>query len=223
MVQNTGKGGPQVVSDGAESYLRFGKTGEQGVGDVHARFYEAAVRGQLFSTGMTTTSISNVTFTTGTTDATATPVVGVWNPLNSGKNLVILQARLQIVVTATTATGCGAFVWTVARSESAISTGLTPFNMLSLSQAGSVAKGFANTALTGKVNALAVMSGSALMGGQASNASQTPSLVTFGGVTADNIDGGIIVPPGGVLALQCTTTPVAHSAASALIWEEVAV
>jgi len=36
------------------------------------------------------------------------------------------------------------------------------------------------------------------------------------------IEGAIIVPPGGVLALLATTTPVAHSAASGLLWEEVA-
>ena len=30
-----------------------------------------------------------------------------------------------------------------------------------------------------------------------------------------------IAPPGGVLALLATTTPVAHSASSGLVWEEV--
>ncbi len=34
-------------------------------------------------------------------------------------------------------------------------------------------------------------------------------------------DGALIVPPGGVLALLCSLTPVGHSAASGLVWEEV--
>jgi hypothetical protein len=36
-------------------------------------------------------------------------------------------------------------------------------------------------------------------------------------------DGSVIVPPGGVIALLATTTPAAHSAVSALVWEEVPV
>ena len=36
----------------------------------------------------------------------------------------------------------------------------------------------------------------------------------------DVIDGAIIVPPGGVLALLATTTPVGHSAVSNLAWLE---
>jgi hypothetical protein len=39
----------------------------------------------------------------------------------------------------------------------------------------------------------------------------------------DNIDGAIVVPPGGVLALLATGTPVAVSAASSLLWEELPV
>ena len=37
----------------------------------------------------------------------------------------------------------------------------------------------------------------------------------------EQIDGAVIVPPGGVLALLATATGVAHSAVSSLLWEEV--
>ena len=37
----------------------------------------------------------------------------------------------------------------------------------------------------------------------------------------ENFDGSLIIPPGYVLALMATTTPVAHSAVSNILWEEV--
>jgi hypothetical protein len=85
----------------------------------------------------------------------------------------------------------------------------------------------AGAALTGKTNAQVVMGGSALNGGSAYNASLLGTAVGFATTpssgSVENFDGSLIVPPGGVLALQCITTPVAHSATSQLIWEEVAI
>jgi hypothetical protein len=37
----------------------------------------------------------------------------------------------------------------------------------------------------------------------------------------ENLDGGIIIPPGGVIALLATTTPVAHSVVPSILWEEL--
>jgi hypothetical protein len=48
----------------------------------------------MFGGGMTLTSISNVTFTTATLGATCTPITGIYNPIGSGKNCVILQMQL---------------------------------------------------------------------------------------------------------------------------------
>lgn len=204
-----------------------GISGAQRTVDGHGRFMEAALSGRLFSAGMTTTSIANATFTTGTLGATGTPIIGVWNPVNSGKNVVVLQARLQITVTAATATGGGTFMWCTSVNQSAISTGITPLSRLSLSASGAVAKGFANTALTGLSGNLTVQEASGVQGGVIGNFSQVGTAVGFvpstGSALIDHIDGAIIVPPGGVLAMLCTTTPVALSAASSLLWEEVPV
>jgi len=216
--------GPITAQSGTVNPARAGNTGELAVLDAHSRFQEAAIRGNLFSCGMSLTSISAATFSTGTLGATATPIIGVWNPTGSGKNLVIIQARVQIVNTALQVTGAGALVWCTAVGQNAISTGIIPLSRLSLALSGSVAKGFANTALTGLTGNLTVQEASGL-GGLLSNLStlQTaaglmPQAPTF----VDNIDGAIIVPQGGVLALLCTTNPpVAISAASSLLWEEI--
>lgn len=202
-----------------------GISGAQRTTDAHARFMEAALSGRLFSAGMTTTAIANATFTTATLGATATPIIGVWNPMNSNRNLVILQVRLQVVVTASTATGGGSFMWCTAVNQSALSLGITPLNRASLAATGSIAKGYANTALTGLSGNMTVQEASGLTGGVIGNFSMVGTAAGFvtppGSATIDHVDGGIIVPPGGVLALLCTTTPVALSAASSIFWEEV--
>lgn len=216
--------GPLYGGTGTASPFTADITGAQRTTDAHGRFWEAARVASLYSTGMTITSISNATFSTGTLGATATPIIGLWNPANTGKNCIILQARLQIINTALQVTGAGALMWCTSVNQGAISTGLTPLNRLSLAASGSNAKGFAGTALTGLSGNLTVQEAAGL-GGLLSNLStlQTavglmPAAPTF----IDHIDGAIIVPPGGVLALLCTTNPpVAISAASALLWEEV--
>lgn len=216
--------GAILGSTGSTSPFTANGTGAQRVTDAHSRFMDAALRGALFSVGMTTTSIAAATFTTGTLGATCTPIIGVWNPVGSGRNLIVLQARLQIAVTAATATGGGTFMWCTAVSQSAISTGITPLSRLSLTASGSVAKGFANTALTGLSGNLTVQEASALLGGVIGNFSMVGTAAGFvtppATGTIDNIDGSIIVQPGSVLALLCTTQPVALSAASSLLWEE---
>lgn len=214
----------QGYYNGSEKNVLTNKEGNLLINLFAPRYQDLVLKGSVYSTGMTTTSIAAATFTTASLDATATPIVGVWNPLNSGKNLVILQAKLQCVITAATTTGPGAFVWLTSTNNSGITTGNAPFNHFTFNASGSVAKGFANVALTGLTNSLAVRSASGL-GSSNGNYSQVGTAAGFAPGNnppmVDNVDGLIIVPPGGVLSLQCTTTPVAVSASSSLIWVEI--
>lgn len=218
--------GHGIATDGTINPARQDKTLASVVTDAHGRFQEAALRGGLFSTGMTITSIANATFSTGTLGATATPIIGIWNPANSGKNCVILQAKVQLINTALQTTGAGALMWVVSTNQSAITTGLVPLSRLSLAASGAVAKGYAGTALTGLVGSMVVYE-VAGFGGVLSNLSTLQTavgLMPLAATFTDNIDGAIIVPPGGVLACLCTTNaPVAISAASSLLWEEVSI
>lgn len=209
---------------GIGNRFKQGPQGDLVASELHGRLYTANVEGVLFSDGMGLTSINNATFTTGTLGATCTPIVGAWNPLGSGVNLEILQAVLGVTMTALQATGPGPYVWATATGQSALTLGSAPLNRKTLTAAGSQAKGLAGIALTGLVGNLVVRNAAALGGGSAFGAAflQTaagavPQLIT----NLDNVDGAIIVPPGGVLALLATATPVAHSAASALLWGEV--
>lgn len=216
--------GPIVGARQSQVPLTAGFDGFQRNSDAHGRFLDAALNGGLFSTGMNLTSINNATFTTATLGATCTPIVGVWNPLNSGKILAILQARVQLIATAvTTFTGPGVLMWAVAVNQSAISTGLTPFNRYSLAQSGSIAKGFANTALTGLSGNLTVMEASGLtsFSNNFSNALTAAGQATPCPAGIDHVDGAILLMPGSVLALLGSSTPVSVSAGSSLLWEEI--
>ncbi len=227
-VTTAGQVGPQVLSDGiATGRMRQGRNAEQITQDLHGRFYEQNFRGNLYCDGMGLTSISNTTFTTNTLGATCTPITGLWNPSTNTVNLVVLTATLGIVITNATSTGGGPFVWALSVGNTAISTGTAPLNRKSLANSGSIAKGMSGVACTGQTNALVVKFGSALGGGSAVNFSfvgtAAGEVTAAAGFAEEHFDGGLIVPPGGLLALLATTTPVAHSAVSSIVWEEVAV
>ena len=227
-VEATGQVGPQTLSDGTTgTALRQGKSAEVIVDNLHGHYYESNYRTVVFSGGMGLTSINNATFTTGTLTASCTPIAGVWNPAGSAVNLVIIQAVLGITVTAATATGGGPFVWAMSTGNSAITTGNQPLNRKLLSLGGSQARDMSNVALTGLTNNLVVRFGSALSGGLIKSISSVETAVGqnigMSAVPLELFDGSLIVPPGGVLALLATTTPVAHSAVSSIVWEEVAI
>ena len=215
----------QTLDGKSNPVAAAGRQNETLASELHGRYYTQAYQGNLYSDGMNLTSISNVTFTTGTLGATCTPIAGVWNPLASPVNLAVLQAILGVTITALQATGAGPFVWATATAQSALTLGNAPLNRKTLLAAGSQAKGLAGVALTGLSGNLVVRSAAALGGGAAYNASLLgtaagfmPELIT----NLDDVGGSILVPPGGILALLATTTPVAHSASSTLVWEEVA-
>jgi len=218
------------------SYLsaRSGILGDLIASELHGRFYEANFQGNLFSVGITATSIANATFSTATglsgtlgTAATATPVIGLWNPSASNVNAAILQAMLAGFITASTVTGTGGLVWCVftGNPNITVASQQVPLNCKTLAASGSQMKGLNTLALTGLSNVGTYLRASALQAGPQTNYSQVGTAVGFpngnGVPSVENIDGSIIVPPGGILALFTTATPVAISVATGLTWEEV--
>lgn len=216
--------GPSQGASSSPIDVRAGNQGDLIVSELHGRFYEANWRDGLFAGGMTTTAISNVTFTSATLGATCTPIAGIYNPFSNNKNAIVYQAILGVILTALQATGAGPYVWAVASGQNALTLGAQPFSRKTFLQSGSAIKNMAGVALTGLVGNLVVMGAAGLAGGTSSNAALLATAAGFHtqqAVSVENVDGSIIVPPGGVLALLATTTPVAHSASSMLLWEEV--
>jgi len=221
------KVGPQVAADSSQITGRATKDGAITAQDIHARFHEATYRGGVYSGGMAAlTAINAATFTSATLGATCTPIAGVWNPANSPVNLAILQAILGQTLTALVNTGGGPFIWAVGTGQSALTLGNAPLNRKTLAKQGSQAKDLSGVALTGLTGSLIVACASALFGGSAMDVTETDTAAGFAvgqQAAVENIDGSFIVPPGGILALLATSTPVAHSAVSGLVWEEITV
>jgi hypothetical protein len=219
--------GPIRLSDGTYApAVRQGKDGDLISSNLHGTYFEQAYRGNLYSIGMKApTALSAATILLG---ATAQPIVGVANPANSGKNLVIVHAALTDFLNNVTSVAPGGFVWASSVGNvAALTAGLTPFNRLTLGAAGSVAKAFElSTAslLTGLTNNLAIFEAadfnvaSGLL--TTTVAASTPTPATIG---VQYFEGSLIVPPGGVLALLNTISSVTHSVAARLLWEEVPV
>jgi hypothetical protein len=219
-----GTTGPVNVGDGVNPPIRQGRQGDVVMSQLHGDKYEQNYRGNTYFTGHT--SLAALSANTITLTATTTPILGVWNPLSSTVNVVLLQAMLNVVANnLTSGAGPGVFVWGVSTGNGAISTGLTPYNSKSLIAAGSQARGFAGaTALTGLTNNLVIAAGSALpspAGLTYTTLASTALLPSYQGV--ENFEGSIIVPPGGVFALLNTTSSTVFSAAGRLTWEEVPV
>lgn len=215
------KVGPDWGGTGTFKPFTSSISGSQRVGDAHARFMDANMRYALFSAGSGATALSANTITLINT---STPIVGVYNPIASTVNLVILQVAAQVYInTLTTPVGCGPLVLASSVGNTAISTGAAPFNRRTLANSGSQARAFnGGVALTGLTNNLAIIEGADI---------SNTTIITHGTVTAVtgqssvggtyNVDGSIVVPPGGVLALYNTTSTTTCSVASRLLWEEV--
>jgi len=211
-VQNQPDGAAQITQ-------RFGRQGEAMVSELHGRFYEQAFRGNLFSnglTGLTALSANTITLT-----ATTTPILGVYNPLGSGVNAVILQAMLASGINNAASTGPGIFVWATSTQNVGLSTGSVPLPRF-LGGAAAKCKGLAGVALTGLTNNLVVAHSAdfptptVITTAAVSTAIQTPT-VSY----TDNLDGSIVVPPGGILALLNTVSTTTISVHGRLLWEEV--
>jgi hypothetical protein len=227
-MQIEGQVGPTLSADGAFQQLRLGKLGPLVVTELHGRFYEQVYRGAAFSIGCSKTALSANTITLV---AATTPILGVWNPITSPVNLVILQAGLQVAANTLTApVPPGYFVWASSIGNTAISTGSAPFNRKTLQSAGSQAKAFpGGVALTGLTNNLVIFEAadfpnlSDLTDAGTVVASTTTSNATAGANGVQSFDGNLIVPPGGVLALLNTNSTTTYSVAGRLLWEEVPV
>ena len=215
---------------GNQVQARGGIQADTIISELHGRFYEQNYNGNLFSAVLTPTSLAAATFTvangssaTLATAAASTPILGLWNPVGSGVNAVLLQAALLATITALQTTGPGGLMWIASLNNAGISTGGAGVNRKTLSLAGSQCKNMCGIALTGLSTLPAVIAASVLSGGGLNFSvlqtavglmNQQPGFV-------ENLDGSLIVPPGATLGLYATTQPVAITASGYLLWEEV--
>lgn len=215
------------LSPGVQSPGRAGNMGDLIVSKLHGDFYESNYRGACFSVGSVAAVALAATHATATgLTATATPILGIYNPLSSGYNAVINQATLNSFINNVTSVAPGAYVWVQATGQSGMAAaGVAPTNRKSLLASGSVCRGFGGaSAMTGLVGSVAIVHAapfplaSGLLTTTVAAATPTPSV---GGMETYN--GSLIVPPGGILGLMCTLAVTTHSVFGSIVWEEVPV
>lgn len=202
-----GKVGPQTLTDGADAALRLGRSGEVIVQHAHARYYEAVKRGNCYTGGTAVTGVAPGT-SIGTTAA-----FSMYNPLDSGVDMVILMVAMGYV---SGTLGAGV-VHYVANSNTAAAattgTAIAEVNLL-------VGKAAANacqllTTATLPVTPTVMHPFCSLQASLASTAVAPWQVI-------DYVDGKIIIKPGATVSLEATaaagSTPlVVYSA----LFEEV--
>ena len=102
MMQTTVKGavGPYRVASGVESPIRLGQDSETIVTELHGKYYESSLRGNVFHATMT----AGVIFPA--VAATAANVMTLANPAGSGKNVSLISFDMVVTtINATVATG----------------------------------------------------------------------------------------------------------------------
>lgn len=205
-------GQPAAGANNALLNSRAGQLGDTIVSELHGRYYETNYRGNLFSISVSTAAA--VTAFTG--GAGGTPMLAVFNPTGSGKNLVLLKASFANVVAASAAgtVTFGLYFGTTATITQA--TTVSPWSMSTQLQSGSVATGFRNIALTSGSAANNVIALGSYYWATAAGAAQ----VSAGPI---DLEGSVIIPPGSYAALGGSAALTSATWIGSLQWEEVPV
>ena len=204
----------QPSAAGANAILsgRAGQLGDNIVSELHGRYYETTYRSNSFLLSVSTAAA--VTAFAG--GAAGTPMLAIFNPAGSGRNAVLNKVSIGNVVAASGAGTVSFALWFGTTATITQATTVTPWNMGTQLQSGSVVTGFRNVALT---------SGSA-----ASNAIALASYywATAAGVGlvsngVYDLEGGVIIPPGSYCALGGSAALTSATWIGSMQWEEVPV
>lgn len=205
-------GQPAAGANNALLNSRAGQLGDTIVSELHGRYYETNYRGNVFLLSVSTAAA--ITAYTG--GAGGTPMLAVFNPVGSGKNLVISKVSIGNVVAATAAgtVAFGLYFGTTATITQA--TTVAPWSMSTQLQSGSVATGFRNVALTSGSAANNVLSlGSYYWATAAGVADIFNNAIDF--------EGALIIPPGAYVALGGSSALTSATWIGSIMWEEVPV
>src|SRR5258708_3337855 len=203
----------------------LGEFSEVPVTELQPRYYEQTYRGNKFVCSTAGGGVQlAATHLFSTAIGTFTPILALYNPLTSPKNLVVLSTWVGLTSAPVgTAAQTGAFLF-VGNSGQSITNAqsATPFNTFTFKSSGSQAIGITNAVLAGGVGNPILMrpvSGDIEI---VTGATSTNTLT--GSINIEEIAGGIIVPPGGYLALA---NGVSNAVAGTLVtagfaWDEIA-
>jgi len=208
--------GPQVLSDGVESLERLGRTGEVVSSLLHGRYYETAKRGNLF---IVSTPAAGVTVPIYTN---AAQQFVIYNPLSSGVDLVIKRVWVGYV-SGTMVAGHMCYAGSVAQGVPGTTTqALIQNARLNINPSSGSGAGNKGSYYSPGSPATALVAGNYLRPMGNSQVVQAATATNAPWVQMDDVEGGIIVPPQGILVVAANIAAFSVSTIAALI-EEVPV
>ena len=201
-------------------FMRGGQLSAVILSQCNGKYYENTYNSNTFSGGITSTAAVNANTTL---TSSGIPMLGVWNPINSGVNVVMLQALLGWTNIAANAVSPQGVVWAASTGQLNLLTGgvLNPWNRKTLQPAGSKVFHLAGVTLAGLTTTCVIFAGAAM----SSLSTTMPATATaaVNPMYVENFDGSLIVPPGGVLGLFNTNNTTTVNYYGNLVWAEVPV
>ena len=181
--------GPQFLADGALSQARANKEGATLSSNLGGLYEEAAVRGQIFTLVLAATSTNIAAGHIVSAAAGANIQFGVFNPVASGKNLVLIEFGMGII--SGTFPAGPAFHGSMPGVPTLAASG-TPLSNILASGNASVAKCYISAAGAALTGGPAVVTHKVANFSSTATAQASPYLVN----TIEYLDGKIIIPPG---------------------------
>lgn len=198
-------GGNQSATAGsAPVNLRVGPTGELVLQELHGRYYETTVRKAMFSGA----NLAGVTTSAGF----ATTYTGcvLSNPLGSNVNLVLNKVSYGTLVAQTAALVLGLMKGYNAATAPSSLTALVPTSNMVGQPAG---VGLLSSAATLPTAPTSITMLDTLTTGAITVSAQAGKVV--------DLEGGMVIPPGGYVAFYTSAASVASSLVFGMQWEEV--
>lgn len=175
-------------------------------------YYQLVKAGRVYQVGFA--AINASAFTGG---AAGTPAIGLFNPVASGVDLVVLYSKLAIRSTGTAAVAYDWAFYGVNQGGTAVTgTQTASRNLYSLAATGGAGYAMVNTANTGAF-------ASNLLMPSASGGLTAATAVTNVTLLTDDLRGSIVVAPGCYLAWGQTAALTGASFDGALVWAEIPV
>lgn len=200
---------PGVVnaSDGAYAELRGGRSGELLASLAHGTYQEAVKSGNVFVAASTVAT----TVPAGLSASPTTPTL--YNPVGSGKYLVLWYAGLTNLIAFTAASAVWLGVSDNLSAAAVTGTPLTPANALLGSKTSPSGLVFTTATLPAAPTKVCATLGAGLTGAITTVPTTSPLSRWF--------DGSIVIAPGAALSFQASTIGPASGSFGELIWEEV--
>jgi hypothetical protein len=199
--------GTRYLKDGTENKARSGLTGELCIDRAHPKYYEAVSRGNVYHTSMQAGA------SLGTALTASAVTLTLYNPINSGKNLVLIAVSVAITTVPSVA---GTAMYVLAANVNPFAAAPTTTTAASIRNCllgGANGIGLAYTVAT--LPAIPVAWRMLNPGQYWASAIDAISPISF----TDTIDGSAVLAPNSAVTVQGLGQ--ASSGIVSIIWEEV--